>query len=78
MQRVQNLSSVSCFAVFHAGKQIRVYHVGFSMTEEKRQFDNAKRLADNNAASGYDCQVQAFNSSAIYGRVVYSTKRGET
>lgn len=61
------------FAVFHNGKQIRVYGFQlFSFRDRERAKRLALELARANAAQGYPCTVEEFGSSGRFGTLVFS------
>ena len=63
------------FAVFHNGKQIRVFGFElFSFRDRERAKRLAFELAQKNTDQGYPCSVEEFGSSGRFGTLVFSPK----
>ena len=66
---------MSCFAIFHNAKQLRVFSYEINSFRDR---ERAKRLAhefaDKSHAAGYPCEVEEFGMSGV-GCTVYRTKK---
>jgi hypothetical protein len=64
---------MTCFAVFHQSKQLRVFAYQFnSFRDRERAKRLAHEMADQNHAAGYPCEVEEFGLSGV-GCTVYRT-----
>lgn len=65
---------MTCFAVFHGDKQLRVFHYSLGSFRDRERAKNlALELADKNDAQGYPCIVEEFGISGV-GCVVHKTQ----
>ena len=68
---------MTCFAVFHGNKQLRVFHYSLgSFRDRERAKKLALELADKNDAQGYPCTVEEFGISGV-GCVVHKTQNSD-